>query len=383
MIKFALESKSDGLIIAPTGSGKSLCAILPSIIESSGITVMVAPYTALCQDLARRMEQTRVPFAVWRGKGSLSSNQLRHCRLLLVHVELACEVDFINLLKMLATSALLKRIIYDEAHIILLDCGWRMSADLSPHLKMGGDVPFIAMTATLSPSSEAAFFKKLGCPPSTRVIRASSTSRPNIKFTTIRIDGSAEKVYEAIKHDVESKHILLEEDRGIVFCNTVKQAELFSLKLENPLYVGNLNTDERRKAFAEWVSGSKSRWLVATSAFAFGVDYPHVRYVLFAGCPRDLVSFAQMSGRAGRDGLPASAIIYHYSKYQFQDLVPGEPDHCGYGEMRDFINKPLPCRRSHLSKFLDGHTTNCASIPAAELCDMCDAPKVTGAFFII
>ena len=379
MIKFIIEERQHGLVIMPTGSGKTLSMVLPSQLESKGITVVVVPFVALLQDLKRRIAHHKISYCEWTGKNSINSLSLAPARIVLAQAENAAKSDFVLWLQALQTAGRLSRIILDEAHTILLDHDWRKSLDLIPHLMQVKDTPIISLTATLAPFSEAAFFQRLHIPTNTRVIRAPSTARPNIEYRVTEVDGVAADV-ESHVCDIVRSTFLIGSERGIIFCTTIDAVDRLAALLGYPSFKGPMDEREKSTNFECWIKGHK--WIVATSALAFGVDYSHVRRVILVECPFEMVSYVQMTGRAGRDGLPSIAEMFYSHAPRLRNIPNISEDHAGKNAMVNYISAPLPCRRTPISRFCDGQSVTCPLIPSAILCDLCIKRSVRLLVFI-
>ena len=366
------EVKDHVLAILPTGAGKSLAMMLPSKVEKSGITAVIVPFVALLQDLRRRFTELKIPFCEWRGKRSVTNVTLRNSRIVLVQVENAATTEFSDWITGQCAHGHLSRIIIDEAHTALIDFGWRKPLDLVAQVRAAAGVPVVLLTATLAPFSERALFDRLYLPDTTHVIRAPSTARPNIRYRLTEISDT--DIVKTVIHAVR-KVELKDGERGIIFCRTTASAECFGTRLDIPIYIGPMSEQEKAASFSEW-----KRWLSATSAFGFGTDYPSVRHIIVVECPYDMVSFVQMTGRAGRDGKPAIAEMFYSDPPDFDaSKVDASDDHAGKLAMHRYITKPLPCRRTPISKFCDGSLLTCSAIPNALLCDLCSKRAVSSA----
>lgn len=124
-----------------------------------------------------------------------------------------------------------------------------------------------------------------------------------------------------------------------------------------------------------WRNG-EVRWALGTSCLTTGLDYPHVRYVLFVELPYSLEQFVQGAGRAGRDGKRAEITVI-FSSMEPPNRQREEDIHAGVEEMIGILNRKWLCRRALLSTFYDDRVVNCFGIPNAQLCDLCEAAKVS------
>lgn len=217
-------------------------------------------------------------------------------------------------------------------------------------------------------------------PASVRKIRM-PTHRPEIQYRVVRSSK------ESIDTDVLSaaaSHNLEQHERGIIFVLTTTCCDDLAETSGFPKYHGKLTDAERTKFMWQWRSG-KSQWIIGTLAMAQGIDIRHVRVVInreISWVSKDdggdrssiqtktlaLIHFAQMSGRAGRDGKPSTHFLF-YSCIPAVTVRPSD-DHEGQQAMVDFVTLDS-CRRSTLSSFLDGVDQTCTSILNAQLCDIC------------
>lgn len=131
---------------------------------------------------------------------------------------------------------------------------------------------------------------------STHIIRQ-NTTRPDIRFMVSWVPEQSLQT-NAVRllnfHAFQSS-----VDRGIVYCETVDDTTTLATLINAPFYVGHMDSEARSAAVCCWLSG-QSRWLCATSAFAQGVDYGHVTYILHYRIPKHMMLYIQQSGRLSR-----------------------------------------------------------------------------------
>ncbi|KAG1727342.1 P-loop containing nucleoside triphosphate hydrolase protein [Suillus lakei] len=208
------------------------------------------------------------------------------------------------------------------------------------------------------------------------------THRPEIRYRV------AQTSKDAIDNDILAlalSHPLQHHERGIIFVLTTTCCDELAEASGFPKYHGQLTNEERSSAMLHWRSG-KSQWIVGTLAMAQGIDVRNVRIIINReiswvssnqGNKKDnilsVVHFAQMSGRAGRDGQPS---VHHllYSAIPSVNIHASE-DHLGQQAMLDFASLKS-CRRRTLSIFLDGIDHTCLSMLNVELCDVCLSSSV-------
>ncbi|KAG6374249.1 hypothetical protein JVT61DRAFT_4263 [Boletus reticuloceps] len=162
-------------------------------------------------------------------------------------------------------------------------------------------------------------------------------------------------------------------DRGIVFCDTVDDATTLANLINAPFYVGPMDGEARSTALRRWRSGH-SRWLCATSAFAQGVDYGHVTYVLHYRVPKHMTLFAQQSGRlARREGVVGVSHLLYSDPPTRRDSA--DVDLGGFNAIVDLTTK-AQCRRLSMTAFLDATQSNCNMLGPCQLCDFCARQKI-------
>lgn len=216
-------------------------------------------------------------------------------------------------------------------------------------------------------------------PLSVRKIRM-PTHRPEIQYRVTRV------AEDTIDNDILSMALsssLQSHERGIIFVLTTPCCDRLAGTSGFPAYHGQLTDEERSAAMLRWRSG-KSQWIIGTLAMAQGIDVRSVRVIINreiswvgsegASNLLNMVHFAQMSGRAGRDGKSS----YHHLLFS---NVPStniqlSDDHGGQQAMIDFVSLES-CRRRTLSLFLDEIDQTCLSLLTAELCDICLSHSVS------
>ncbi|MBK8463192.1 MAG: DNA helicase RecQ [Nigerium sp.] len=306
----------DALVLMPTGGGKSLCYQIPAMVRP-GVGVVVSPLIALMHDQVTALENLGVR------AGFLNSSQSPDEQRTVERQALAGEIDLLYLaperLDLARTQEFLDRVsvsvfAIDEAH-----CVSQWGHDFRPeYLKLSvlgrrwPAVPRIALTATATPATRREIVERLGLPDARTFV--ASFDRPNIGY---RIEPKQQPLRQLVSL-IRAEH---DGDAGIVYClsRTSVEATAASLVKEGidalPYHAG-LPASVR--------SANQSRFLradgvvmVATIAFGMGIDKPDVRFVAHLDLPRSIEGYYQETGRAGRDGLPATA----WMAYGLADVV--------------------------------------------------------------
>jgi ATP-dependent DNA helicase RecQ len=306
----------DALVLMPTGGGKSLCYQIPALLRD-GTGVVISPLIALMQD------QVDALAAVGARAAFLNSTQSAEERQRVEAAFVAGELDLLYLaperLKVASTGELLDRstialFAIDEAH-----CVSQWGHDFRPdYLQLSvlherwPTVPRIALTATATAATRKEIVQRLDLGGAKQFV--SSFDRPNIQY---RIESKQQPLQQLLSL-IRTEH---DGDAGIIYClsraSVEKTAEFLADNGITALpYHAGLDARVR--------SANQKRFLredgvvmVATIAFGMGIDKPDVRFVAHLDLPKSVEGYYQETGRAGRDGLPATAWL----AYGLQDVV--------------------------------------------------------------
>lgn len=297
----------DAFLVMPTGGGKSLCYQIPALVRP-GCGIVVSPLIALMQDQVEALRQLGVRAATLHS--GLDSEERRDIRDRLVRDELdlcyvaperATHPSFMRLMERARPGL----IAIDEAH-----CISQWGHDFRPeYLELTGlreafpDVPCVAATATADPPTQRAVVGRLGMSEKARFV--AGFDRPNIRYTVVP---KGDDPRAQLGRFIERKH---EGESGIVYCLTRAEVERTASWLDDhghsalPYHAGLKDglRDEHQERFLR----EDDLVVVATVAFGMGIDKPNVRFVAHLDVPKTLEAYHQETGRAGRDGRPATA----------------------------------------------------------------------------
>lgn len=312
-----LMAGNDALVLMPTGGGKSLCYQIPAIARS-GTGIVVSPLIALMQDQVTALTQAGVRAAYLNS--SLDVAQARAIEQQLLRGELDLLYVAPERLLLDRTLDLLRKIeialfAIDEAH-----CVSQWGHDFRPeyiqlsvlHQRFPA-VPRIALTATADESTRREIIARLGLEVARVFI--SSFDRPNIRYRIAESNGNAR---EQLLRLITQEH---KGDAGIVYCLSRKRVDEVAAWLTEkglialPYHAGLGN--EVRAANQSRFLKEEGVIIVATIAFGMGIDKPNVRFVAHLNLPKSVEAYYQETGRAGRDGLPATA----WMSYGLQDVI--------------------------------------------------------------
>jgi len=311
-----LMSGDDAVVLMPTGGGKSLCYQIPSILRK-GTGVVISPLIALMQDQVAALTQLGVSAAYLNS--SLNMQEAREVETKLLRGELdllyvAPERLMMPFFQHQLRQCNIALFAIDEAH-----CVSQWGHDFRPeYMKLNilkeefPDVPRIALTATADATTQKEIIARLHLQ-SANVFTA-GFDRPNIQYRIVEKQNPKKQLLQFLR----SEHA---NDAGIVYCLSRKRVDETAewLKKEGfralPYHAG-LTSDVRSRN-QETFLRNEGVVMVATIAFGMGIDKPNVRFVAHLDLPKSVEAYYQETGRAGRDGLPSTAMLC----YGMQDVV--------------------------------------------------------------
>jgi ATP-dependent DNA helicase RecQ len=369
-------------VLMPTGGGKSLCYQIPALCRA-GTGIVVSPLIALMHDQVEALKQLGVRAAAINSNMSGSEieqvkRRLRAGELDLLYVapERLLMDDFLALLR--ETEIALFAI--DEAH-----CVSQWGHDFRPHYaqlaalaEQFPNVPRIALTATADQPTRKDIVERLGLADGRTFV--AGFDRPNIHYRIVAKDGPHQQLLRFIRDEHAG-------DSGIVYCLSRKMVEETAAWLAAqglkalPYHAGMEAADRARNQ--ERFLREDNIIMVATIAFGMGIDKPDVRFVAHLTVPKNIEAYYQETGRAGRDGLPADALML----YGLQDVsmqrnfveesgAPETQKRIEHQKLNALLGlcEAASCRRKIILEYF-GETSH--SHQPCGNCDNCLAPPVT------
>ena len=320
----------DGLVVMPTGGGKSLCYQLPALCLE-GVTVVVSPLIALMKDQVDGLAEKGLAATLINSTLSHSEQRDRIGRMLkgeykLVYVapERFRAEGFVSAMRGVKVGLLA----IDEAH-----CLSQWGHDFRPdYLRLGearkslGDPQCVAFTATATPVVRDDIVKVLKLQDPFQIV--TGFERANLSFNISPVETKAAKFRR-------TREILKEHRTGIIYCATRKRVEevaetLHSWGVSCVGYHGGMTEEEREETQNHFIRREVDV-AVATNAFGMGIDRPDVRFVIHFEVPGSVEAYYQEAGRAGRDGEAAYCdLLWNYADTRTQEFFL-EGANPGYG----------------------------------------------------
>ena len=377
----------DALVLMPTGGGKSLCYQLPAIVrqrQGKGVSVVVSPLIALMHDQVSALGELGIAAAFLNSTLDAAAARAIERELMTGEITLLYAAPeriltsrFLTMLDTLYARGQLALFAIDEAHCVS-QWGHDFRED---YLGLGvlheryARVPRVALTATADQHTRTDILERLQLERARLFV--TSFDRPNIRYTIVEKLDPRRQLLRFIR----SEH---SGDAGIVYCQSRRKVEETAVWLEEegltalPYHAG-LEAGVRRRHQDRFLR-EEGIVMVATIAFGMGIDKPDVRFVAHLDLPRNIESYYQETGRAGRDGAPADA----WMSYGLADVVNQRRMIDESEAAEDFkrlqrtklaallaLAEAHACRRMRLLDYFGEDSTACGN------CDNCLVPPAT------
>lgn len=316
IIKKVIEENKDVCAILATGFGKSICYQLPYLITKKNV-IVISPLIALMHEQGQEMIKKGIPTAVFNSDTTAKkkneekveiSNGINKLIFMTPEFFVKSE-EFINLIK-----DEIAMLCVDEAHAVST---WGLDfrpgyTELKIIKSWIPNVPILTLTATASTKVREDIYKILRLSNPDLVV--GNFDRPNL---SIKVLPRKDKVID----DIEGLLNKYPDEYVIIYCKTRDDTDLLAdqireLGIKAESYHAGMSDKNRKKVQQDFIDGN-TKCMCATIAFGMGINIPNVRLVIHYNCPKNLESYYQEIGRAGRDGKPADCVLF-YSAKDFQ-----------------------------------------------------------------
>lgn len=324
----SVVSGKDTLAILPTGGGKSICFQVPALMQE-GICLVISPLVALMKDQVANLQARNIKaIALTGGIRSeemidlLDNCQFGNYKFLYLSPERLQSDWILDRIKNLPINL----IAIDEAHCVSqwghdFRPAYLKISDLKKHFQK---VPFLALTATATPRVKADIITETGLQNPT--VFQKSFARDNIAYMVIEAEDKLYRIEQILKKNPEPSIIYVRNRRSCIDISN----QLQSLGFKSTYYHGGLSPKEKDKNMALWMQ-EDAQVIVATNAFGMGIDKANVKTVIHIQLPDNIENYYQESGRAGRNGEKAFAVLLTspsdalQAENQFLSNLPDKP----------------------------------------------------------
>lgn len=375
----AVLNEKDVMALMPTGGGKSLCYQVPAMVFS-GLCIVVSPLIALMKNQVAALAQHNIPAAYLNSTQSSEEQEAiehkcfnKEIKLLYISPEKLATDTFLNFLKIIQVSMFA----IDEAHCI---SSWGHDfrpeyAKLNRIKEFFPTKPIIALTATADKVTQQDIINQLQL--NDYELFTSSFDRPNIRLNVTSGFNRLERIIRFLNSRPNQT--------GLIYCLTRQETEQIAEKLQEAGFVARyyhagLNNQERSQIQSSFLS-DEIRIVCATVAFGMGIHKNNVRFVIHYNMPRNLESYYQEIGRAGRDQEISDAILF----YSFKDVIhwrtliaESKANHdsdnnqlkmAKLARIQQYAEASICRRRILLNYFGEPATEDCGN------CDVCRKPR--------
>lgn len=370
----AVANGRDAIVLMPTGGGKSLCYQMPALL-CEGCAIVVSPLIALMDNQVESMIANGIPAAALhsnKNEAELRTINSKFAEGLLKLLYVSPERLLIDMPRWNGKVPI-SLFAIDEAHCI---SQWGhdfrpVYTELSSIRQLFPSTPIIALTATADRLTRDDIARQLRLHNPLKY--TGSFDRPNISLSVMPNPGKTKRL-----QTIERLIRRYPDDAGIIYCLSRAGAETMTKELikrghKTACYHAGMSPSDRAKAQTAFINGDVTV-ICATVAFGMGIDKSNIRWVIHNNLSPNIESYYQEIGRAGRDGLPAEAIMFyslgdlHTLKKFAEDSGRKTINREKLDLMLRYVQSPICRRRTLLSYFSQIYDHDCGN------CDICHNP---------
>jgi ATP-dependent DNA helicase RecQ len=374
----SILDKRDTIGVLATGYGKSICYQLPYLIQKKSV-IIISPLISLMEDQKIKLESLDISVYCFNSNNSNKQNDkhsLLNGQTGIIYMSPEYLFNSKDFIINMANKNLIALIAVDESHCISTWGEFRPEyKELGILKEWTNNVPILALTATATPKIISDITKVLKLKEPNIIMSSFYRNNLNINITKkININEDQKKIVELIKQ-------VDKNDKIIIYCKTKDETDKFVLNLKeygikSKSYHAGKSNEKRNEIQKKFMKG-KLDIIIATVAFGMGIDLPNVRLVINYGASKDMESFYQEIGRAGRDGKTSNIQVYwsnndfninksflnkipdvEFQKRQMERIL----------EMERLVNSSI-CRMKSITKYFGEDMNNCGH------CDNCLSTK--------
>ena len=381
------QREQDVVVITATGSGKTMIAILPTLLGADNeLALIILPLISLVTDYKRKFMAMNIPFDIYDSQ----KTHIQHgAKFLFIPADVTRSSKWPEFLTNLADIYDLVRLIFDESHIPMISTDYRKVMTFLDELRI---IPmqFVLLTATCPPSSEGRMMELFGLEQATTVIFRGRTDRPELQYIRQMPFSAMPQALKKLDTIIGiHKHSEDTSARSMVFVPYIMTGQNAAKHLNCDFYHSQQTDDDpnqkdylqqikhKEEIYTHWYEGTRpdgtrNDIIVATTALSAGNDYPSVQLVAHLNTPIDMISYVQEVSRAGRDGKPAQCILFPINTKLPALKTPGE-DYKGLQAMRDYVFVESNCLRHAITSYCDGVGVYCYGDSRRQPCSLCVA----------